>query len=59
MMKPLLPMKRAWLAMMKLRMNLFALQKTKTADDYFVMNWKILFARLTMSFVELLNCWNP
>ena len=43
------------LAMMKLRMNLFELQKTKTADDCFVMNWKIVFARLTMNFVEWLN----
>jgi hypothetical protein len=38
-----------------LRMNLFELQKTKTADDCFVMNWKIVFARLTMSFFEWLN----
>ncbi|WP_406539553.1 hypothetical protein [Fibrobacter sp.] len=36
-------------------MNLFELQKTKTADDCFVMNWKIVFARLTMNFVEWLN----
>jgi len=47
--------KLASLAMMKLRMNLFELQKTKTADDCFVMNWKIVFARLTMSFFERLN----
>lgn len=41
--------------MMKLRMNLFALQKTKTCDVCFVMSWTIFFARLTMNFVVLQN----